>query len=55
MEQFNPDYLLMAFWLTVFGIIFMICGIAETIQERRERNGHLRKINTIRYRVGSHF
>ena len=36
MEHYTPDYLLMAFWLIVFGIVFVIGGIAETIKERSE-------------------
>lgn len=36
MEHYTPDYLLMAFWLVVFGIVFISCGIAETIKERSE-------------------
>lgn len=41
MEHYTPDYLLMAFWLIVFGTVFAICGIAETLQDRRRKHGNL--------------
>ena len=52
--EYSIDYLVLAFWLIIFAIVFGICGI---IEERRN-NGLTRKVHgrvpcKVRRRYGS--
>lgn len=38
MENFNPDYLLAAFWLIVLFVFMAIAAIIEELEKRREKN-----------------